>query len=384
MMRFETHNAAPIPDLQTLEYFEKEIAWGEQALGYGLLALGYRVPIYFVSEAEINSVNLQNLHERIREERELHEIDPEFNENIEERIHLENDQVDDIDDFLSPLGIYFPSGLIQNDGPEIWVSYEKIYNLFPSNQVKYITLLVLVHELAHGAMDSEQNGNHTINSWMEEPLANLITLEYLDAVGPSRSSGTLRMDITKDFMAHQSVKYKLGLDMFEAKQHGFGIDWRRWRKSKWCMQPRIRQLLIWRKNVIATINNIDYASLANMYNMITMEPCLKQGVLNTEVALHSGMFLNVEEKAAFIADRFVKHDQYHLNGDGLAIVVAKNANDVAKYLNALNQLLTNSQMSATDDPAQFDVQNSRILVTDTYNQNQVWIRGVCAVYMDKR
>lgn len=383
-MRFETYNAAPIPDQQTLEYFEKEIAWGEQALGYGLLALGYRVPIYFVSEAEINSVNSQNLRERIREERELHEIDPEFDENIEKRIPSEKDQAGDIDDFLSPLGIYFHTGLIQNDGPEIWVSYEKIRNLFPAQQVKYITLLVLVHELAHGAMDSEQNGNYTINSWIEEPLANLITLEYLDAVGPSRSSGTLRMDITKDFMSHQSVKYKLGLDMFEAKLHGYDIDWRRWRKTKWCMQPRIRQLLTWRKNAIATINDIDHASLANMYNMITTEACLKQGVLNAEIALHSGMFLDVEEKAAFISDRFVKHDQHHLNGDGLAIVIAKSANDVARYLSALNPLLTRPKMRATDDPAQFNSQNSRILVTDTYDQNQVWLRGVCAVYMDKR
>jgi len=383
MMRFEEHNA-PIPDDKTLEYFEKEIAWGEQALGYGLLALGYRVPIYFVSEAKINREGARNLHDRIREEWELREIDPEFDENCEAKICSEDKGVGDIDDIISPLGIYFPMGAIQHDGPEIWVSYEKIRNLFPANQVKYITLLVLVHELAHGAMDSEQNGNYTINSWVEEPLANLITLEYLDAVGPSRSSGTLRMDITKDFIAHQSVKYKLGLDMFDAKRRGYEIDWRRWRKSKWCMQPRIRQLLIWRKNAIATINNIDYASLANMYNMITMESCFKQGVLNAEVALHSGMFLNVEEKAAFVADRFIKHDQNHLNGNGLAIVVAKNANDVARYLNALNQLLANAQMSATDDPTQFDVQNSRILVTDTYDQNQVWTRGVCAVYKDKR
>ena len=427
-------------------YLDDVISRCEEVLGYGLLAMGYKTPIYFVTEDEINSlgkeletevenekrllgdlIHIPNLNldrktfeeisfeERGREERYPEERNEENNTpprlgaaaNHQSANNPLANQAPaqanllEPDNYKNPLGLYCHNGPMEEAGPEIFISYDKIKRVYPK-KAERLTLLVLAHELGHAIMDAERGGVKILNEWIEEPLANLIALEYLEAAGPSRTGrngleGNTRLDDAMAFVAGQTTHYKLGLDMFLAKQQGYNFDWRRWRMAKWStsLQTQIDNINRWINYVSSCINNLNIAQLHASYNSITTPPFEKKYNYNSFVKLYTGSNFALQEKATFIATRYLQHDQHLNNGNGLIVVVAKDVTDSSDYKKQLTTLLGQDKVllsnsiqnisqnfaipyRSTEPPS-----DSRILVTREVDEKIIWAKGVCAIYFDR-
>ena len=95
--------------------------------------------------------------------------------------------------------------------------------------------IVLIHEYAHAAMDptnvlsedghfkekSKQEELHEMELFIEESLANMLTLQYFEVAGDEDFAQV------KTFMEKQPDAYKFGID-----QYRLGTDWRDWRNDK--------------------------------------------------------------------------------------------------------------------------------------------------------
>ena len=106
-----------MPSDDMLMYFEKHIiAPAEEECGYGIYSKALEIPIFFVREKTINQKGLAIDCGVSDDLRKLHGIVDE-----DRFWKLETALVDRGD----PIGLYFPKGEFQDQGPEIWVSYEK-------------------------------------------------------------------------------------------------------------------------------------------------------------------------------------------------------------------------------------------------------------------
>lgn len=185
-----------------------------------------------------------------------------------------NDYKEALEEFLvkwaDPIGLYLPNGMLQAQGPEIWVSYEKICNLYPNPQdSKYTTALTLVHELCHAIMDAPTSGLYCLNTWVEEPLANMIALYYLDSVGPSKSYGNARMDYVTNFVKTQSANYALGLNLFRSNRV---FDWKAWKNAKWLLCFKNDVLVDWVEYIKGNLANVDDRCLEDLFREIVRQP----------------------------------------------------------------------------------------------------------------
>ena len=185
-----------------------------------------------------------------------------------------NDYKEALEEFLvkwaDPIGLYLPNGMLQAQGPEIWVSYEKICNLYPNPQdSKYTTALTLVHELCHAIMDAPTSGLYCLKTWVEEPLANMIALYYLDSVGPSTTNGFDRMEYVTDFVKTQSANYALGLNLFRSNRV---FDWKAWKNAKWLLGFKIDALLDWVEYIKGNLGNVDDLRLEALFREIVRQP----------------------------------------------------------------------------------------------------------------
>lgn len=109
-----------MPSDDMLMYLEKYIiAPAEDECGYGIYSKAREIPIFFVSEKTINQKGLAiacSVSDDLRKLRDVVDEDRFWK--------LEKALVDRVD----PIGLYLPKGELQDQGPEIWVSYEKIRN----------------------------------------------------------------------------------------------------------------------------------------------------------------------------------------------------------------------------------------------------------------
>ena len=204
-MNIIQYQNAMTPDESTQHYFDIVVDWGEKRLRWGMQRMSKTIPIYFVTEDKLN----QQRHSIAFQKRE--ELSEIFRHNREGYCDFEKF----CDENIDPLGLYFSQGIIQNAGPEIWVSYEKICRCCPGN-TKYATLVILTHELGHALLDPATSGRQPLAKWLEEPMANFISLSYLDCAGPSRTSGSARIEFARDFVSKQPTNYRQGLDIFDA------------------------------------------------------------------------------------------------------------------------------------------------------------------------
>lgn len=251
-----------MPSDDMLMYFEKHIiAPAEEECGYGIYSKALEIPIFFVREQTINQKGLAIDCGVSDDLRKLHDIVDE-----DRFWKLETALVDRGD----PIGLYLPKGEFQDQGPEIWVSYEKIRNQHQKWQdSKYTTALTLVHELGHAIMDAPTSGLYCLKTWVEEPLANMIALYYLDSVGPSTTNGFDRMEYVTDFVKTQPEKYALGLNLFRSSRK---FDWEAWKNAKWLLCFKIDALLDWVEYIRGNLGNVDDRRLGALFREIVRQP----------------------------------------------------------------------------------------------------------------
>ena len=251
-----------MPSDDMLMYLEMRIiAPAEEECEYGIYSKACEIPIFFVSEKTINQKGLA------------------IADGISDDLHKLRDVVDEdrfwkletaLVDRGDPIGLYLPKGEFQDQGPEIWVSYEKICNQHPIYQdSKYATALTLVHELGHAIMDAPTSGLYCLKTWVEEPLANMIALYYLDSVGPSPSNKYARIDYIKDFVRNQSENYALGLNLLLSNRV---FDWKAWKNAKWLLCFKNDALVHWVKYIKENWANVDDRCLEDLFREIVRQP----------------------------------------------------------------------------------------------------------------
>lgn len=126
-----------------------------------------------------------------------------------------------------------------------------------------LTAKVLIHELAHALMaltpSSKSQTTQDMHKWVEEPMANLITLEYFSCyrrpyrrVGVAHYDATVSMaeepmipnpyEVVRSFMlTQQPPEYQLGVHLFDK-----GIrQWWLWRNHKSEATARVQELSEW-------------------------------------------------------------------------------------------------------------------------------------------
>jgi len=101
----------------------------------------------------------------------------------------------------------------------------------------YLVTIVLIHEFAHALMgmtpQSKQKHRNDVYRSIEEPLANMITLQYLasydDATGTGNPSTDNPYRYARNFMqCHQPPHYSFGVTMYDLGLH----EWWLWRSQK--------------------------------------------------------------------------------------------------------------------------------------------------------
>ena len=140
------------------------------------------------------------------------------------------------------LGCYFSFGQFNYPQPAIFLCPVRIEEAARNKYIdkKVLYAKVLIHELAHAIMDptnifengtlkskvSEQKLVSDADVFMEESLANMITLQYFEAA--KSIIGEKDFEQMKSFMEKQPEAYKFGITQYE-KLH---TDWREWRNNK--------------------------------------------------------------------------------------------------------------------------------------------------------
>lgn len=122
------------------------------------------------------------------------------------------------------LGLYLPcANLLGCKKPAILLCVEKLVELsVDDEQLSILIAKVLVHEFAHAFMDLDSkypNGKDQFHEWIEEALANFITLEYFknysENLVEKTTTITSPLSVVEDFISKQPANYQLGLIFFQ-------------------------------------------------------------------------------------------------------------------------------------------------------------------------
>jgi hypothetical protein len=138
------------------------------------------------------------------------------------------------------LGFYMHTGVLGNiQAPLIGLCLERIYEETKNipETYRYLTTKVLIHEFAHAMMaatpQSVYRNRDNAYRWIEEPMANMVTLLYLslgaDESSVIRESLMRALAYSRWFMLNQQPdEYKMGVVLYDQ-----GIrDWWTWRSMK--------------------------------------------------------------------------------------------------------------------------------------------------------
>ncbi len=143
------------------------------------------------------------------------------------------------------LGIYTRlNDRLFSNNPAIVICPERILECSHRHRedTSIILAKVIIHELAHARMDLENQSSDygtkdDFYRWIEESMANLITLEYFQNLGRFRKdhfwenihtrNGDYVFDIVEKFIKSQPPNYKLGWDMYKCN-----ANWWIWSDNK--------------------------------------------------------------------------------------------------------------------------------------------------------
>jgi len=180
-----------------------------------------------------------------------------------------------------PLGFYQPSSKILTiETPIIGLCLEKIVDVAKTDEELIILIAkVLIHEFAHAMMNLDQSAVYNpideFYEWMEEPMANAITLSYFNNFDRCfRYRGRNRdiqfayvktiinpFDFVKNFISKQQDNYRLGIDLFEHR-----IDqWWIWRKQKTEIQKKTKEKKDWLDYVKLNVGKTDEDTLEKLF-----------------------------------------------------------------------------------------------------------------------
>lgn len=169
------------------------------------------------------------------------------------------------------LGFYMHDGYLgTNPAPLIGLCLEKIQSATAgsSDAYMFLTSKVLIHEFAHAIMArtplstfmlSKDNALQMkrIFDWMEEPMANMITLQYFSRFDTDDLRATGQMvnayDYARNFMLKEQPKqYQLGVVLYDLGIH----EWWLWRSKKYqASTARANQLKAWQELLMSVDPN---------------------------------------------------------------------------------------------------------------------------------
>jgi hypothetical protein len=175
------------------------------------------------------------------------------------------------------LGFYIHSyRILDTETPIIGLCPERIMKCAHNNEDLMILIAkVLIHELAHARMKPHTSVGYSpideFYKWMEEPMANLITLNYFknyvdhinnrDVKFASLKPIVYPFDFVEKFISNQPPNYRLGLDLFK---HKVG-DWRIWRDRKIDIKIKHKEKDAWLKYVEPNVGRIDEKILDELF-----------------------------------------------------------------------------------------------------------------------
>ena len=181
------------------------------------------------------------------------------------------------------LGFYqHSSRILGTNTPVIGLCLEKIIDQVKSEEELIILIAkVIIHEFAHAKLSLDPRANyHPIDEfylWMEEPMANLITLEYFRSfkychrrnrrygISPAYKKTTiLPFDFVKDYISKQPDNYRLGLDLFEKRIWYWWI----WRNSKNEIQKKTKEKNDWLNYVKSNVGKTDEKILEKLFEAL--------------------------------------------------------------------------------------------------------------------
>lgn len=178
------------------------------------------------------------------------------------------------------LGFYqhsFP--ILEAEIPIICLCPERIIAQVENDEEFTILIAkVIIHEFAHAKMRMHPKANYQpideFYKWMEEPMANLITLQYFKTAEISYRHRRIQplpsttyskpFDYVKNFISMQPANYRLGLDLFEHKLW----YWQIWRNRKQDIQQRTVEKQKWLDYVKRKVGNTDKATLESLFEAL--------------------------------------------------------------------------------------------------------------------
>jgi hypothetical protein len=186
------------------------------------------------------------------------------------------------------LGFYssnFP--IIGRHIPAIGLCPERLMGLAENEDELVIFIAkVLVHEFAHALMDPGEGYDYPNKDdfyvWMEESMANLITLQFFGDLGhhrlPPRLAGAPRaqrkfahaiaevdvLSTVRTFIQQQPPPYRLALDL---EREGVR-SWQKWRDKKTVIAGRTAEKQAWMHYVTTHVGTAREADLTPLYNAL--------------------------------------------------------------------------------------------------------------------
>ncbi len=171
------------------------------------------------------------------------------------------------------LGVYKHSGQLFNyDMPAVFLCPERI-RMHAANykEAALLTAKVIIHEYAHALMHAHPGAlyqqSDDFYKWMEEPMANLITLNYFavaDSYGLSFLDQESLLGYAKDFISKQPPNYRLGLDLFE---HGIQ-EWWAWRNCKADIEAKTTEKNDWLNYARTNVGKTDKSVLTELFRKL--------------------------------------------------------------------------------------------------------------------
>lgn len=166
---------------------------------------------------------------------------------LEDTEKKERDSEKPITNIVDYLGLYTRNfKILDTDIRAIAICPERIIRCCDADKRPVLTAKVIIHELAHLKMDMHPDADYGYKDdffrWMEEPLANLITLQYFDNFVKntcfkyksfsnfSEKDNNGVLEFVKSFIEGQPENYKLANELF--KYESLKNSWDEWRKNK--------------------------------------------------------------------------------------------------------------------------------------------------------
>ena len=173
-----------------------------------------------------------------------------------------DDTIENLSEVMEALGCYLPGEGTIILCPNRIRKVAKDLGIDPN----ILFCIVYVHELAHAAMDqsievieTENNPDYEYSiakvdcaythdessNFMEESLANMVMLKYLEWYSEIEEDGTI-FDVAEKFVNQQTAMYKFGLHQFN-----IDADWTKWREFKMSHGESTERLQEWYNNCFA-------------------------------------------------------------------------------------------------------------------------------------